>query len=670
MSELRIQTWRMPAADLGPENPFPPLDFDRDSSQIKFSNDIPSEIVVNSSYGRISSRLPYSIQDGYSRELKPVEFKVAVLENHLLRATFLLDYGGRLWSLVHKPSNRELLEVNPVFQLANLGIRNAWFSGGVEWNVGTIGHSPFTCSPLFAGQIERDDGTPVLRLYEWERFRRAPFQIDVYLPDSSAFLFLRMRLLNPNEEEIPIYWWSNIAIPERSGTRVIVPADLAYCLGCKPGELIQIPVPHQNGIDYTYSQNVTHAADYFFAIPDEQYPWITALDESGKGLIQVSTNRMLGRKLWVWGKGTGGKNWQRFLSPPGSGYIEIQAGLSHTQLEHLSMQPGDEWSWLEAYGYIEVDPQLVHGPDWDNAKKAVESELNDLISHPDLISKYEEGEKMSKTPLTRVLHQGSGWGALERRRREMFGEQAISDDVLVFNDESLREEQQPWLDLLEEGRFPRRDPDNPPLGFMVSDVWRDLLERSVEVEDRDNWFAWYHIGVMRFFSGDFKGARQAWEQSQELEWTLWSTRNLAFLARGDDRFDDASKLLVLASKKSPSLLRLAIECGNCLIEAGQADEWLKLLAIYPNSIRSAGRIRLLEAQAALKKGDFKTVDQFFADRVVVPDLREGEITLSDLWYAYQQQRTEFLVGASLDASTRAQIEEKFPLPEELDFRMS
>jgi hypothetical protein len=670
MSELHIQTWTMPAADLGPANPLPPLDINRELFQIKYSADIPKEIIENMSYGRVSNRLPYAIQDGYTRELNPRDFRVAVLENELLKATFLLDFGGRLWSLVHKPSGRELLEVNPVFQLANLGIRNAWFSGGVEWNVGTIGHSPFTCSPLFAGHLIRDDGTPVLRFYEWERFRRAPFQIDAYLPDSSAVLFLRVLLANPGEEEIPIYWWSNIAVPESSGTRVIVPADSAYCLGCKPNELIRIPVPCHNEVDYTYSQNVAHAADYFFHIPDDQYPWITALDREGKGLIQVSTNRMFGRKLWVWGNSSGGKNWQKFLSPPGNGYIEIQAGLSRTQLEHMPMQPGEKWSWLEAYGFIEADPDSVHSPDWEKAKKAVEDELINVISFPDLLTEYESGNRLSEAPLVEVLHRGSGWGALERHRREKFGENPFCDDRLIFDDDSLSQEQTPWIELLEKGSFPAMDHGKTPLGFIVSDVWRDLLERSVEVEDRDNWFAWYHLGVIRYFSGEIEGSHQAWIQSQELEWTPWATRNLAVLARRDGRFDDASELLVLACKKNSSLLPLAIECGNCLIEAGRTKEWLKMLAIFPDSIRSNGRIRLLEAQAALKEGDLEAVDRFFADRVVVPDLREGEDSLSDLWFAYHQPRAGFLVDASLDASTRAQIEERFPLPEELDFRMS
>ena len=35
------------------------------------------------------------------------------------------ELGGRLYSLVHKPLGRELLARNPVFQPANLALRNA-----------------------------------------------------------------------------------------------------------------------------------------------------------------------------------------------------------------------------------------------------------------------------------------------------------------------------------------------------------------------------------------------------------------------------------------------------------------------------------------------------------------------------------------------------------------
>ena len=246
---------------------------------------LPAEMRDSLRWGHPHTILPYTAQDGYNRRRRPRGFRVAVLENEILRATFLLELGGRLWSLLHKPSGRELLSVNPVFQPANLALRNAWFSGGVEWNIGTIGHSPFTCAPLFAARVERPDGTPVLRLYEWERIRRVPFQVDAYLPDGSPVLFVRVRITNPNAATIPMYWWSNIAVPETPTTRVLVPATSAYSHD-NTGEVTVTPVPVAGGVDVSYPANLVSAASIFFRIPEGRRPWITALDREGRGLIQ------------------------------------------------------------------------------------------------------------------------------------------------------------------------------------------------------------------------------------------------------------------------------------------------------------------------------------------------------------------------------------------------
>ena len=171
MSELRVTTWTMPAAGLGAENPLPPLLTPAALTRVEPSPHLPFDDQRYLGWGCAPSLLPYRLQDGYDREKQPRDFLALVLENEHLRATFLPELGGRLWSLVSKPDERELLYVNPVFQPANLAVRDAWFSGGVEWNASIPGHSPLTCSPLFAARLSRPDGTPVLRQYEWERLR-------------------------------------------------------------------------------------------------------------------------------------------------------------------------------------------------------------------------------------------------------------------------------------------------------------------------------------------------------------------------------------------------------------------------------------------------------------------------------------------------------------------
>jgi hypothetical protein len=136
-----------------------------------------------------------------------------------------------------------------------------------------------------------------------------------------------------------MYWWSNIAVPQMPDTRVVVPASSAYRFGYTAGLEIS-PVPYTAGQDISYATTIQRTVDYFFRLPEGQRPWIAALDGQGKGLVQVSTSRLKGRKLFMWGMGTGGQNWQTFLSEPGHAYLEIQAGLATTQLERLPMPAG------------------------------------------------------------------------------------------------------------------------------------------------------------------------------------------------------------------------------------------------------------------------------------------------------------------------------------------
>ncbi len=667
MTELRIETWEMPAADLGPENPLPPLAALGELHTPGDARDVPKEMLQNMAYGHVPNILPYTVQDGYTRGLRPRSFRVAVLENDHLRATFLLEFGGRLWSLIHKASGRELLSVNPVFQPANLAMRNAWFSGGVEWNIGTIGHSPFTCAPMFAARIESLDGMPILRLYEWERIRQVPFQIDAYLPDASPVLFVRVRILNPHEHETAMYWWSNIAVPETRTTRVITPADSAYRFGYRKTGLMRIPVPRFEGTDFTYSTNSKRAADYFFHIPDQTRRWIAALDEKGRGLIQVSTDRLIGRKLFLWGIGAGGKKWQKFLSPTGQSYIEIQAGLARTQMEHLPMPAGAEWAWLEAYGLMEADPDIIHGDDWPRARHSVEDALQALIPRADLDAEFERSAGFADTPPSELIQRGSGWGALERIRREASGEPAFCSEGLVFDDASLGAQQSPWLHLLESGALPVLEPTTPPHGFMVQGAWRKRLESTVE--GHSTWAGWFHLGVMRHYAGDHAGARQAWEESLKLADTPWATRNLAMLAWSEEEFETAARLFVRACRLAPSISALAVECGRCLIEAQRPQEWLDLLGELPPAVQALGRIRLLEAQAALAVRDFARAERLFSDRVVISDLREGERALSDLWFDLHTQRLSAAENLPIDDALRARVREEFPLPEHFDFRM-
>ncbi|MBN1965771.1 MAG: tetratricopeptide repeat protein, partial [Anaerolineae bacterium] len=403
---------------------------------------------------------------------------------------------------------------------------------------------------------------------------------------------------------------------------------------------------------------------------DGKRPWIAALDGEGSGLVQVSTRRLKGRKLFVWGTGTGGQAWQRWLSdgsaPP---YLEIQAGLARTQLEHVPMPAHANWSWLEGYGLLQADPDRVHGEDWAQAREAVTEQLEALVTEAAFEAEHVRGRQWLDRPPAAILWRGSGWGALEAARREQAGEPPFCTAGLVFDAASLTAAQAPWLALLREGHFPPAAPDAVPEGIVVEAAWRALLEAAVARQPDAGWLAWLHLGVMRFQAGEFDAARAAWVRSVEHTPTAWALRNLAVLdAQAGDhvgaaaRYEQAHALL-------PDLLPLTVETGQALLAAERAQDWLDLVDDLPDAVRTRGRIRLLETLAALAVNDLDRAEALIASRFVMEDQREGEISLGDLWLAYHARRA---IGASAppDAAQLARIRHEHPIPPEWDFSMN
>ncbi len=663
MSELRLETLTMPTAEVGPVNPLPPLFSAADLHTVVDLGEADAEMRRNIGYGRVRSVLPYLVQDGYGRARRPTGHRVAVLENDVLRATFLLDLGGRLWSLVHKPTGRELLYRNPVFQPANLALRNAWFAGGVEWNIGTIGHSPTTCEPLHAARVLQPDGTPVLRMYEFERLREVVFQVDAWLPAGSPVLLVHVRIVNPNDVETPMYWWSNIAVPQADDVRVLAPADGAWQFAYD-STLRRVPIPVLDGQDRTYTTRASAAADYFFAIADDQRRWIAALDGRGAGLVQTSTDRLRGRKLFLWGRSPGGDHWQEWLAQPGREYLEVQAGLARTQLEHLPMPAQASWSWVEAYGLLQSDADAVHGDHWSLARAAVSRDLEQLMPRAELDRALTDAAAWADAAPVDVLNRGSGWGALEHRLRERDGDDSLSLPGTPFGDETLAPAQDPWVELMRTGRMPSPTAEQPPSSYQTSGRWLPLLEAA------DGWLPLLHLGVVLAHAGDAQGATDAWVRSLAAEPTAWAGRNLAALARADGDLELALRRYRPALALREDVAALRRELVDTLLISGDGAHALAVIDAAPGEQRRLGRFRLAEIRAALLTGDLDRAGRVLRDGVMLPDVREGEPALHEVWFDYQVALAAREQRRPVDAGLEAQVRAAVLIPRDLDFRMS
>ena len=674
-SNLYLAPYPIPSANLGNCNPLPDLGAARDlHSGIKFDDSVPEIERGYFTYGKVGGILPYLIQDGYDREKRERVFHAAILENDYLKAVFLPELGGRLWSLFDKDHNRELLSKNPVFQPANLALRNAWFSGGVEWNIGMTGHTPFTVSPLFATVKATPDGAPVLRMYEWERIRQVAYAIDAYLPDDSRFLFVRIKVYNTQNKETPMYWWSNIAVPEADDVRVIAPADSAYWFDYHR-VINKRPVPELDGVDRSYTTRSPHSMDTFFDIEQNRRKWIAAIDGEGFGLIQTSTDRLRGRKLFMWGAGSGGRHWQEFLSEPGGrGYLEIQAGLAKTQMQHIPMPALAKWEWLEAYGAVTVEPQKAHGP-WAAAYEAVEAALEARLSRARLDAELERGGVINEHTGAAEGKQafimiGSGWAALEKNRLLVENMKFEAGD-LVFDDASMGDEQATWLELLRGGELTRRDPGEAPASYIVQDEWRVMLEDSIRCGKSQNWLAYMQLGVMYSAAGDVGAAIDAFEKSAELTPSPWAYRNLSVLYGREDKpknIDKALEYMEKAVALSP-ILPIALEYTKLLLKAERYRQLLDFAENRPGDIKSHWRMLIMKAQAAIQLDEFNVALDVLNSDMTVCDIREGEVLLSDIWINLHKRMLIRDENAADDEELEKRALERYPLPAKLDFRM-
>ena len=616
----------LPSAVVGPTNPLPAVAAMPQAPYQASTEGLPADIAANMRYGQVASIHPYLLQDGYGRERTAAPMRVAVLENEHLRAEFALELGGRLVRLFDKATGRDLVYRNEILQPANLALRDAWFSGGAEWNIGMRGHWPLTADPLYAAEITGADGEPILRLWEYERIRGLILQIDATLDADAPALHVRVRVRNPRERETGMYWWTNIAVAQTEGSRVFAPATRAYVTGYD-GRLGTVDLAE---VDPREPASAPAAADYFFdlapglAADAAARPWIAALDASGSGLAHVSTAPLTGRKLFVWGDTAGGRHWCDWLGGETGAYFEIQAGLATTQYEHLRMPGGATWEWTETFLPLQVEDPRTAGA-WTDAVATV----GEHVAHAaDRLGSAASARLDAAADIApgELLSTGSPWGALEQELAARSGSPFAALPGVRFSREGA--EGAYWAALLD-GTATADGPE-APASYVTGEEWDHLL-----AEAPATWLTHYHRAVCAHARGEHGTAASHYEASLRHRRTPWALRGLGLARRqspgGTAAQTEGISRLAEARELAPDLAPLALELAEALLADGRAEEARALVDGLAPAQRALGRFRVVAVRAALALGDRTTAGRILEEGFEVANLREGELSMSALW---------------------------------------
>lgn len=621
---LTFQNELFSVSDLGPENSVPDL-IPGENIQNKTNFFLDEDDEIYEGYGKRETAFPYRQYTCYTRTRKEKELPTAILENRFLKATFLPTYGGRLWSLIDKTTGENLLYTNDVIRPSNLAIRNAWFSGGVEWNISMIGHTPFTMEPLFTSKLEKEDGTPVLRMYEYERVRKVTYQMDFWLEENSRFLNCRMRIFNQTDEMVPMYWWSNMAVPEYEGGRIIVPAKEAFTN--REDGVYKVDIPMVNGNDISKYKEIPNQVDYFFHIPKESPKYIANINKNGYGLLHLSTSRLVSRKLFSWGKNEASDNWQDFLTEHAGRYVEIQGGLGKTQYGCIPMAPHTAWEWVELYGAVQTSKD-ASSASYEQAlremNQIVEQQLQ--ILQPETI--LSSTKLLAKQP-AQLIQTGNGYGALENALRSYRGESQLSSH-LDFG--TLSSQYKEWMDFLETGHFPEKDPLEVPYDFMADDTFYKKLKETIQTINHQNWYAFYQLGLYYFQNNNIDASTECFIESMTLEPNPWTYHGLSVIYLKNQKNHGAIEFILKGYEMRKDDLSYLKETLKILLLAKGYEEIKKLYHTLPKDFAEESRILFDYLIALARTGQEKEVlDYLNEHHLVLEDLRECETSLGSLW---------------------------------------
>jgi len=678
--KIRSEILKIQGAPLEGENPLPLFRATDTPGGLAFDHTFLPEDTIRFGEETDFRVLPYRMQDRYSRNRRPLELDVLVLENEFLKALFLPGYGGRLISLFDKEQGKELLFRNPVFQPANLAIRNAWFSGGVEWNIGWFGHTVFTCAPLFFARLTDDEGNEFLRAWEYERMNRLFFSMDFHLPRGERQLGVHVRIINDNPGEEPLYWWTNTAVREEDSLRIFSGTD--QVLYIKPesnarensvhefGRAGLGALPSLPGKDPSYPENFTFSSEYFFQTPlEDTAPWEAAVYGDGSGFFERSTPTLRYRKMFCWGRHPGGRHWCDYLSEPSRGdYVEIQAGLAPSQVHGLVISGGSEVRFSQFFGSLQADPRRNGGP-WDTARDHVLGRIDEALPSGELERRHDRFSSLAERAPEEILHSGSGWGALEGRRRRAVGDPLPLPAGLSFPDDTLGAEQEPWLSLVETGVMTCPPGEECAASWMVDPAWESLVRQAAGKEKRNPW-PLIHLGVLLHENRRSEEALEVWQRSLSLKATPLAWRNIAMVLKAWGDEDQALNALRRAAALEGSAPGepLSRELIQALNSRGRHEEAWKYYSCLPREIKEQEKLAVAAAGAALARGDEEYLEEVF--RRPLAYVKEGETLLVDYWYLLQARRLARERGIEVDEALKEEVRRTCPPPESIDFMMA
>jgi len=309
-------------------------------------------------------------------------FKTYVLENNYLKVTLLPEFGGRILSIIYKPTGHEELYRDEVGVPYGIDAGNFYYDwlmvyGGIFPTFPDPEHGKTWLKPWdFKVVKEADDEVTVAMSLTDDfayaaapsKFRRGSSGIEatyyVTLKAGRAALDARVVLKNPRPETIKYEYWTCTTLapgsdpdhPKTNGSAEIIAPIKAYTVPAWSANIAEgdaIAGPGERRFEKLRYFKNWPTMGIAYAAPDMQGAnfWGAINHDNEEGIIRIADNKVTrGLKMWTWGFPTFSNEIDARKAPSeAQPYVELWAGISDQFFHSAEFPALGEVSFPETY---------------------------------------------------------------------------------------------------------------------------------------------------------------------------------------------------------------------------------------------------------------------------------------------------------------------------------
>jgi tetratricopeptide (TPR) repeat protein len=290
------------------------------------------------------STYPYSFMNDYRPGKKDVEYEVIRLENDFVYLDIIPQLRGRIQGAVDKRNGWDFLYYNHVIKPAEIAVRSAWISGGLEYNH-PQGHGYTQFNKISHDILENKDGSITVVIAEIEPVRMMKWEYEITLRPDQLYFETKGRIMSISPFKVPFLCSNNAAMHVTDETELIYPQE-CYASGHGFTDLKKWSEYDSQGASLNWLKETKHVVSVFAdgntGLTHDYFGCYAHDKGIDAGSVIVQDHRVApGKKYFTWGTHPGGRIWDHYLSDKDGGYIELQPQAYFTNL---------------GYGYAVLEP--------------------------------------------------------------------------------------------------------------------------------------------------------------------------------------------------------------------------------------------------------------------------------------------------------------------------